>query len=58
MVSMEQMEAHEAAMAAHLAQQAMGAALATVSTTKKAIVAGNAASDGVIGVGGSAPMQD
>ena len=36
----EQMEAHEAAVAAHLAQQAMAAALAAGATQDEAIAAG------------------
>ena len=54
----EQMEAHEAAMAAHLAQQAMAAALIAGATTEEAIATGQATSKAVTGVGSSGPMQD
>jgi len=40
MAAKEQMEAHEAAMIAHLAQQAMEAALAGGATHDEAIAAG------------------
>ena len=58
MASTKQMKAHEAAMAAHLAQQAIKNALAARATTEEAIAAGLAASDAVTGVRGSASMQD
>ena len=58
MATTEQLEAREAAMAAHLAQQAMTAALAAGATTEEAVAAGQAASYAVTGVGGAAPMQD
>jgi len=45
----EQIEAHEAAMAAHLAQQAMIAALAGGATTEEAIASGQGASEAVTG---------
>jgi len=54
----EQMEAHEAAMAAHLAQQAMEAALAAGATQDEAIEAGQAAIEATTGAGGSARMLD
>jgi hypothetical protein len=51
--------AHEAAMNAHLAQQAMAATLAASSITKEAIAAGQKASDAIlIGEESSAPMHD
>jgi hypothetical protein len=52
MASTKQMKAHEAAMAAHLAQQAIKNALAARATTEEAIAAGLAASDAVTGIGG------
>ena len=54
----EQMEAHEADMAAHLAQQTMAAVLAAGATPEEAIAAGHAASEAFTGAGSSAPMQD
>ena len=48
----------EAAMAAHLARQAMAYALAARPTKEDAIASDKAASDAATGVGGSAPMQD
>ena len=44
MVAEKQMEAHEAAMAAHLAQQPMAATLAAGATRYEAITAGQATS--------------
>ena len=52
------MEAHEVAMAAHLAQHAMAASLAAVATTEEAIATGQAASDEVTGAGSSAPIKN
>jgi len=52
------MEAHEAAMAAHLAQQAMAAALAARATQDEAIAAGQAVMDATTGEGSSARMLD
>ena len=52
------MEAHEAAMAAHLAQQAMAAALAAGATPDEAIAAGQAAMEAAAGAYGSAHMMD
>ena len=54
----EQMEAHEAAMAAHLAQQAMAAALAAGATHDEAIAAGQAVMEAARGTDGSAQMLD
>ena len=50
------MEAHEAAMAAHLAQQAMAAAMAAGATQDESIAAGQAAMDAATGADGSAHM--
>ena len=52
------MEAHEAAMAAHLAKQAMAAALAAGATSDEAIAAGQAAMVAATGTGNSAQMLD
>ena len=52
------MEAHEAAMAAHLAQQAMAAALAAGATLDEAIAAGQAAMKAATGEGSSSRMFD
>ena len=52
------MEAHEAAMATHLAQQAMAAALAAGATQDEAIAAGQAAMEAARGADGSAQMLD
>ena len=52
------MEAHEAAMATHLAQQAMAAALAAGATHDEAIAAGQAAMEAATGEGSSARMLD
>ena len=52
------MEAHESAMAAHLAQQAMAAALAARATHDEAIVAGHAAMEAATGADSSARMLD
>ena len=52
------MEAHEAAMTAHLAHQAMAAALAVGATQDEAIAAGQAAMEEATGAGSSAHMQD
>ena len=52
------MEAHEAAMAAHLAQQAMAAAPAAGATQDEAIAAGHAVMEATTGAGGSAHMLD
>ena len=49
---------HEAAMSAHIAQQAMAATIAAGATTEEAIAAGQSASDAVTGVNGSTTMQD
>jgi flagellar hook-basal body complex protein FliE len=54
----EQVEAHEAAMAAHLAQQAMAEALAAGATQDEAIAAGRAAMEAARGTEGSAQMLD
>jgi hypothetical protein len=58
MDAIEQLEAHEAAMAAHLAQHAMTNALTAGATNEEAIAAGQAASEAVTGACTSAPMQD
>jgi len=50
--------AHESTIAAYLAQHAMEPSLTAGATTEKAIAAGQAASDAILGEGGSAPMQD
>ena len=50
--------AHEAVMVAHLAQQAMAAALAAGATTEEAIAAEKAASEAFTGSGSSVSMQD
>ena len=52
------MEAHEAAMAAHLAQRALVDGLAARATNEEAIAAGQSASDAATGACSSAPMQD
>ena len=52
------MDAHEAAMAAHLAQPAMAAALSARATPEEAIVAGQAAPEVITGAGNSAQMHD
>ena len=52
------MEGHEAAMAAHLAQQAMSVALAAEATQEEAIAAGQTAMESVTGAGSSAHMLD
>ena len=54
----EQMKAHEAAMAAHLAQHAMAAALAARATQDEAIAAGHATMEAATGAGSSAHMLD
>ena len=58
MTAEEQLEAHEAAMAAHLAQQAMAAALAAGATLDEAIAAGQAVMEAATGADGSAHMLD
>ena len=45
-------------MAAHLAQQAMAAALAARATNEEALAAGHAAMEAATGAGSSAHMQD
>ena len=52
------MEAHETALAAHLAQQAMAAALAARDTQEEAIAAGHAAMEASTGASGPANMLD
>jgi hypothetical protein len=52
------MEAHEAAMVAHLAQQAMGAALAAGATQEEAVAAGHAAMEAATGAGSLSRMLD
>ena len=52
------MEAHEAAMASHLAQQAMEAALAAEATQDEAIAAGHDVMDATTGADGIAHMLD
>jgi len=53
------MEAHESAMAAHLAQQAMATVLlAARDTHDEAIAAGHAAMEAATGAGSSARMLD
>ncbi len=52
------MEAHEAAMAANLAQQAMAAALAAGATQDEAIAAGQAVMEAATGADGTAHMMD
>jgi hypothetical protein len=54
----EQMEAHEAAMAAHLAQQDMAAAPTAEATNEEAIAAGHAAMEAATGAGSSAHVLD
>ena len=54
----EKMEAHEAAMTAHLAQQAMAAALAAGATQDEAIAAGHAVMEAATGVDGTTHMLD
>ena len=54
----EQMEAHETAMAAHLAHQAMAAALAAGATQDEAIAAGHAVMEAATGANGTAHMMD
>ena len=56
--SEEEMEAHEAAMTSHLAQQAMAAALAARATQDEAIAAGQAAMEAATGAGSSELMLD
>ena len=56
MAAEEQLEAHEAAMAAHLAQKAMAAALAAGATQDKAIAAGQAVMEAATGADGSDHM--
>ena len=58
MAANEQTEAHETAMAAHLAHQTMAAALAACATNEEAIAAGHAAMEAATGAGSSAQMQD
>ena len=48
------MEAHEAAMAAHLAQQVMAAAMGERATQVEAIAAGHVAMEAATGAGSSA----
>ena len=52
----EQTEAHEAAMAAHLAKQTMAAALVAGATNEEAIAAGQAAMEAATGARSSAQM--
>ena len=52
------MEAHEAAMTSHLAQQAMAAALAARATQDESIMAGHVVMEAAIGEDSSAHMQD
>ena len=52
------MEAHEAAMAAHLAQQAMAAALAAGATQDEAIAVGHVVMEAATGADGTAHMLD
>ena len=52
------MEAHEAAMAAHLAQQAMAAALAARATQDEAIGAGHVVMEAATGADGTSHMPD
>ena len=52
------MEAHEVAMAAHLAQHAMAAAMAAGATRKEAIAAGQVVMDAATGADGIAHMRD
>jgi len=54
----EHMEAHEAAMTVHLAQQSMEAALAAGATQDEAIAAGQAVMETATGANGSAQMLD
>jgi hypothetical protein len=49
---------HEAAMAAHMAQQAMATALAARATHEEALAAGVAAQAAALGAGDSAQMLD
>ncbi len=58
MIVDEQMKAHEAAMAAHLAQQAIAAALAARATQDEAIAAGHTTMEAATGAGSSAHMLD
>ena len=52
------MKAREAAMAAHLAQHAMAAALAAGATHDEAISAGHVVMEAAAGAGSSAQMLD
>ena len=52
------MKAHEAAMAAYLAQHAMAAALAAGATHDETIAAGQAVMEAATGADGSAHMLD
>ena len=54
----EQMEAHEAAMAVHLAQQAMTVALAARATHEEAISPGHSAMEAATGASSSTHMLD
>ena len=54
----EQMEAHEAAIAAHLAHQAMAVALAARANQDEAISAGQVVMEAATGADGSAHMMD
>ena len=54
----EQMEAHEAAMADHLVQQAMAATLTAGATNEEAIAAGEVAIEAVTGARSSKHMLD
>ena len=58
MAAKEQMEAHEAAMTAHLAQHAMAAALAAGATHDKAIAAGQVVMEAATGADGTTHMLD
>ncbi len=58
MAAEEQMEAHEAAMVAHLAQQAMAAALVAGATQDEAIAVGQVTMEASTGADGSAHMLD
>ena len=58
MATEEQMEAHEAAMAAHLAQQEIAAVLAAGATQDEAIAAGQAVMEAATGAGGIAHLLD
>ena len=58
MAAEKQQEAHEVAMAAHLAHQAVAVALAAGATQNEAIAAGHATMNAATGAGSSAQLLD